>query len=94
MPLSESLELAERPETEETSDAVETERSSCGTALRASEGETHGSGDKVRSGGGEGVESMAVCGRRGGYAGASSGCRVSVECLKAGELATGHLRSP
>jgi hypothetical protein len=53
MPLSESRELAERPDTEDTDDAVDTERSSCGTAPRASEGVAHGSGDEARSGGGE-----------------------------------------
>jgi len=59
MPLSESLELADRPETEDTEEAVETDRSSRGMAPRASEGVTHGSGDKLRSGGGEAVVSMA-----------------------------------
>lgn len=72
MPLSESLELAERPETDETDEAVETERSSCGTALRASEGEIHGSGEEARSRGGEGVESMGACGR----CGECAQCRV------------------
>lgn len=101
MPLSESRELADRPETEETEEAVETERSSCGTALRASEGETHGSGERQRSGGGEGVDSMARCGRCGGCAGCraqaadvvqlSSGCWCSAG---AGKSATGHVRNP
>lgn len=76
MPLSERRELAERPETEDTEEAVETERSSCGTALRASDGETHGSGERERSGGGEGVDSIAKCGRCGGYA----GCRQQMLC--------------
>ena len=80
MPLSESRELADRPETEETEEAVETERSSCGTALRASEGETHGSGERQRSGGGEGVDSMARCGRCVAVVqGAGSRCCAAVE---------------
>lgn len=58
MPLSERRELAERPETEDTDDAVDTERSSWGTAFRASDGETQGSGEDARSGGGEGDVSM------------------------------------
>jgi hypothetical protein len=58
MPLSESRELTDRPDTDETDDAVETERSSWGTAPRASEGVTQGSGDRDLSGGGEGVVSM------------------------------------
>lgn len=62
MPLSESRELADRPDTDETDEAVDTERSSCGTAFRARDGETQGSGEEARSvsGGGEGVASMLV----------------------------------
>lgn len=52
MPLSERRELADLPETDDTEEAVDTERSSCGTALRASDGETHGSGEEARSSGG------------------------------------------
>lgn len=58
MPLSERRELADRPDTDDTDEAVETERSSWGTAFRASDGVTHGSGEDDRSGGGEGVVSM------------------------------------
>jgi hypothetical protein len=58
MPLSESRELTERPDTDDTDDAVETERSSWGTAFSASEGVTQGSGETERSGGGEDVVSM------------------------------------
>lgn len=57
-PLSESLELADRPETDETDEAVETDRSSFGTAPRASDGVAHASGEEARSGGGEGVVSI------------------------------------
>jgi hypothetical protein len=59
-PPSDSLELADRPETDDTDDAVDTERSSSGTAPSASEGTAHGSGEPARSSGGEGVVSMVV----------------------------------
>ena len=94
MPLSESLEPTERPDTDDTEEAVDTERSSCGTAFSASIGETHGSGESVRSGGGEGVDSMAGRGRCGGYADACSRRRGSGVCLSAAESAASHLRSP
>lgn len=94
MPLSESLELAERPDTDDTEEAVDTERSSCGTAFSASIGEIHGSGESVRSGGGEGADSMAGRGRCGGYAAAGGGRRGSSVCLSAAESAASHLRSP
>jgi hypothetical protein len=60
LPPSESLELADRPDTDDTDDAVDTERSSCGTAPSAREGTAHGSGEPARSGGGEGAVSMMV----------------------------------
>jgi hypothetical protein len=66
MPLSESRELADRPDTDDTDEAVDTERSNCGTALRASDGVIQGSGEPVRSGGGEDVASSAMIGVRGG----------------------------
>jgi len=55
MPLSESREPTER---EDTLEAVDTERSSCGTAFSARPGVAHGSGEELRSGGGVGIESM------------------------------------
>jgi len=64
-PPSDSLELADRPETDDTEDAVETERSSSGTAPSAREGTAHGSGDPARSRVGEGVVSIAAVDRRG-----------------------------
>jgi hypothetical protein len=60
MPLSESLELTDRPETDDTDEAVDTERSRAGMAFRASEGATQGSGDPARSGGGEVVPVVAM----------------------------------
>jgi len=54
-PLSESLEPTDR---DETLEAVDTERSSWGTAFSASPGVAHGSGEEPRSGGGVGIESM------------------------------------
>jgi hypothetical protein len=60
MPLSESRELTDRPEKDDTEDAVETERSSGGIAPSASDGVAQGSGDPDRSGGGEDAVSM-VC---------------------------------
>jgi hypothetical protein len=64
IPLSESRELADLPETDDTEEAVDTERSSCGMAFRASEGEAHGSGEEPRSGGGDDVvvSSVAIIG--------------------------------
>lgn len=59
-PLSESLELAERPDIEDTDDAVETERSSRGTAPSAGDGVAHTSGEEARSCGGEGVVSIVA----------------------------------
>lgn len=49
MPLSESRELDDRPETEDTEDAVETERSSRGIAFIASEGVAQDGGEPGRS---------------------------------------------
>jgi hypothetical protein len=60
MPLSERRELADRPDTDETDEAVDTERSSCGRALSASDGVAQGSGEEARSGGGEDAVSMVV----------------------------------
>jgi hypothetical protein len=48
-PPSESRELVLWPDTEETDEAVETERSSCGQAVRAGVGVTQGSGEAERS---------------------------------------------
>lgn len=63
MPLSDTLELTDRAETEERDDSVDTDRSSRGTALRASEGVTHGSGEDARAGGEAAEMSMAKDGR-------------------------------
>jgi hypothetical protein len=61
MPLSESRELDERPETEDTDDAVETERSSRGIAFIASDGDTQDAGEEGRSvGEGDDVSSMVA----------------------------------
>lgn len=60
MPLSDSRELTERPETDETDDAVDTERSNEGMAFRASEGVTQGSGEPARSGADIAVESSVA----------------------------------
>ena len=53
LPPSESRELADCPDMDDTDEAVETERSSLGTAFRARDGEIQGSGEDARSGGGE-----------------------------------------
>ena len=47
-PPSDSRELVDRPETEDTDDAVETDLSSCGHADNAGDGVTHAGGDVGR----------------------------------------------
>lgn len=49
MPLSERRELTDRPDTDDTDEAVDTERSSAGIAPRARVGVTQGSGEPARS---------------------------------------------
>jgi proline racemase len=71
MPLSERREPTER---EDTLEAVDTERSSCGTAFSARAGVAQGSGEELRSGGGVGIESMM--GRQGSR---DLGCRGCVQ---------------
>ena len=60
LPPSDSREPAERPETDETDEAVETERSRGGMAPMAREGVAHGSGDVERWGGEVDVVSIVV----------------------------------
>ncbi len=65
LPPSEILEPTERPEAEDTDDAVDTERSSIGIAPSGRDGVDQGSGDEARSGGEKVVESMVGGFRRG-----------------------------
>lgn len=62
-PLSESRELDDLPETEETEEAVDTDRSSWGHDNIAREGETQGEGEPGRSMG-EGEVSSAMVTRQ------------------------------
>jgi len=84
LPPSERRELAERPDTEETDEAVETERSRGGMAPIARDGVTHGSGDVERPGGELGVVSMVV--DRGGRCKAVAVVRLlisrEIRCLR------------
>lgn len=84
LPPSERRELADRPETDETDEAVDTDRSSGGIAPMASDGATHGSGEVDRAGGELGVVSIVV--DRGGRCKAVAVVRLrmsnEIRCLR------------